>query len=138
MALVVPTYPIYLIPHKDRPLALVARGPGPALEGGARALTAPGSHKRPGAGPLFPDGPTTWPLFPTHTRHTCRGRCWGRGKHGYGQEQGREQGPGQEHGLPVTLNLPSRDRGGSLWAVGARFPSWVPPPLSDVGGGAQV
>ena len=54
--------------------------------------------------------------------------------HGYGQEQG----PGQEQGLPVTLNFPSRDRGGSLWAVGARFPSWVPPPLSDVGGGAQV
>ena len=63
----------------------------------------------------------------------------GRGQgHGYGQEQGREQGPGQEQGLPVTLNLPSRDRGGSLWAVGAGFPSWVPPPLSDVGGRAQV
>ena len=52
-ALVVTTYPIYLIPHKDGPLALVAPGPGPALEGGARPLTAPGSHKRPGAGPLI-------------------------------------------------------------------------------------
>ena len=32
-ALVVTTYPIYLIPHEDGPLSLVAPGPGPALEG---------------------------------------------------------------------------------------------------------
>ena len=99
-ALVVTTYPIYLIPHKDGLLALVALGPGPALEGGARPLTAPGSHKRPGAGPLIrerrADGPTAWPLLPTHTTHTCRGRCWGRGRGmGMGKSRGGSRGLGR-------------------------------------------
>ena len=74
-------------------------------------------------------------IYHTYLQRQVLGQGQG---HGYGQEQGREQGPGQEQGLLVTLKLPSRGRWGSLWAVGARFPSWVPPPLSDVGGGAQV
>ena len=126
------TYPIYLIPHKDGPLALVAPGPGPALEGGARPLTAPRMTQTAGRRALDSRKAGGWPhrmaLVPD-TYHTYLQRqVLGQGQgHGYGQEQAREQGPGQEQGLPVTLNLPSRDRGGSLWAVGARFPSGSAP-----------
>ena len=103
-ALVVTTYPIYLIPHKDGPLALVAPSPGPGLEGGARPLTAPRSHKRPGAGPLIPErqavGPTAWPLFPTHT---CRGRCWGMGR---GMDMGKSLGGSRGLGRSRVGPLP--------------------------------